>query len=92
LPSKSTIASEGAAVPIPGVTIGGRGSHTSVASGLVKSFLKTVWFCAPAEKKGKAKKSSSMTFHLSKNIFRKVVYKTNHITEDKKKKAKEMKY
>src|SRR5262245_6994739 len=50
LPSKSTIASEGAsAFDLPGVMTGGTGSHTSVSAGLGAALDAGTGFCAAAD-------------------------------------------
>jgi hypothetical protein len=67
-PSNKTIASEGGKVPIPGVTIFGLGSHTSVASGFVKSFLNTEPSCAWEDEMTKPKQRVSIFFMMAFNF------------------------
>jgi hypothetical protein len=64
-PSNKNIASEGGVVPIPGVTIFGFGSHISVASGFVKSFLKSESVCADKEETEKHKEAENKYFTMA---------------------------
>jgi len=67
-PFNKTIASDGGAVPIPGVTILGFGSHISVASGFVKSFLKGDSVCADKEQIVKHKEVDNKYFIMTNNL------------------------
>jgi hypothetical protein len=67
-PSNKTIASEGGVVPMPGVTILGFGTHISVASGLVKSFLKGKSVCADKEQIAKHKEADNKYFTMAKPL------------------------
>jgi hypothetical protein len=67
-PSNKTSASEGGAVPMHGVTTFGFGSHTSVASGFVKSFLKRESVCADNEQIAKQKEVANNNFTMLNNF------------------------
>jgi hypothetical protein len=68
-PSNKTIASEGGAVPTPGVTILGLGSHISVVSGFVKSFLRIDSVCADKEQNVKHKEVDNRSFIITNNLI-----------------------